>query len=168
MAKKLPVVIDLKEFTELIKNTKSPYHKVAFLFGFGSGLRISEIINLEKRDIDMNEKKVLVRLGKGGKDRVVPLPKGFRQAHLQYIPIKVGIRALQRAFKKTAQIAGLLKRKPTLHFHSLRHGFATHCLSNGMKIHHLQLLLGHSDIKTTGIYLHSNPKDALREYEEFF
>lgn len=168
MIKKLPVWIDEKEFTELIKKTIKPYHKVAFLLGFGAGLRISEITNLEKRDIDINSKRISVRQGKGGKDRVVPLPKGFRQSHLQHIPIPVGVRALQRAFKKASGEAKLLERKPTLHFHSLRHGFATHFLNQGGKIHHLQLLMGHSDIKTTSIYLHSNPKDALKDYEEFF
>jgi len=168
MTKKIRVFVEEEEFTKLIKKTSKIYHKIAFLLGFGSGLRIAEITNLEKRDIDIKQKRILVRQGKGGKDRYVPLPKGFKQSHLQHIPIPVGVRALQRAFKKASKEAGLLERKPTLHFHSLRHGFATHYLNQGGKIHYLQLMMGHNNIKTTSIYLHSNPKDALKDYEENF
>ncbi|HEC40024.1 hypothetical protein LCGC14_0509700 [marine sediment metagenome] len=168
MKKKLPVVVSVDEFTKLIKHTKKTSDKITFLLGFGSGLRVSEIIGLEKRDINLNERKILVRQGKGSKDRIVPLPKGFRESHLQHIPIKVGVRQLQKSFKRASEKAGLLKTKPTLHFHSLRHGFGTRCVSEGMPIHHLRTLMGHTNISTTNVYLEANPKDALKSYEELF
>ena len=143
-------------------------HKVAFLLAFGSGLRISEVVNLELRDVYMKERKILVRQGKGNKDRIVPLPKGFRNSHLNYIPLTIGVRALQKAFSSACKRAKLLDTKPTLHFHSLRHGFATQCISEGIKLNHLQAFMGHTNISTTSIYLHSNPKEALKEYEELF
>lgn len=166
--KKLPVAISEEEFTSLIEHTKKKHHKVAFLLGFGAGLRISEIINLEPRDISINEKKILVRQGKGGKDRIVPLPKGFREDFLEILPMKCGSRALELGFKKAASKANLLEKKPSLHFHSLRHGFATQCVSNGIPIHHVRTLLGHSNIATTNIYLEMNPKEALKAYQEMF
>jgi len=168
MGKKLPVAITEEEFTRLLKKTKKPHHKVAYLLGFGAGLRISEIVNLESRHIDINERKIFVEQGKGSKDRVVPLPKGFKEKHLSLIPIKIGIRALQKAFKTHAKNAGLLNDKPSLHFHSLRHGFATNAISKNIPIHHVRTLMGHSNISTTNVYLEMNPKEALKSYEELF
>ena len=167
-ARKLPVAITEEEFTKLIKNTYKVHHRIAFLFGFGSGLRISEITNLEQRDIHIKDKKVDVRQGKGGKDRIVPLPKGFKEANLKHIPIKCGVRSLQRSFKMAAKRAGLLETKPTIHFHSLRHGFATRLVAQGVPIHHIRTMLGHSNISTTNIYLEANPQDALKSYEDHF
>jgi len=166
--KKLPVAITPEEFGKLIQHTKKKHHKVSFLLGFGAGLRISEITNLEQRDIHLKEKRIDVRQGKGGKDRPVPLPKGFKDIYVNLFPVKCGARALEIAFKSAAKRAGLLESKPTLHFHSLRHGFATHMISQGVPIHHIRTLMGHSNISTTNIYLVSNPTDALRSYEDLF
>ncbi len=166
--KKLVVALSREEFIKLIKQTKKPSDKIAFLLAFGSGLRVSEVIGLEKRDINFKEKNILVRQGKGSKDRIVPLPKAFRESHLKFIPIKVGVRQLQRAFRSACEKAGLLKIKPTLHFHSLRHGFGTRLAGQGVPIHHVRTLMGHTNISTTNIYLEANPKDALKSYEELF
>jgi len=168
MSKKLPVCVELEEFTKILKNTNQEHHRLAFLLGFGSGLRISEIINLEQRDINIQEKKILVREGKGKRDRIVPLPKGFREKHMKLIPIKCKQRSLQIAFKNACKKAGILEQKPSIHFHSLRHGFGTQMVSNGVPIHHIRTLMGHSNIATTNIYLISNPKDALKSYQELF
>lgn len=168
MVKKLPIAIDEQEFVKLIKNTKKDTHKIAFLLGFGAGLRISEITNLESRDVNIPEKKIFIRQGKGGKDRVVPLPKGFKIKHLDILPIKITHRGLQKAFKKVVEASGLNKTKPTLHFHSLRHGFASQAVKKGIPIHHVRTLMGHSNIATTNVYLELNPKEALESYEELF
>lgn len=167
-AKRLPVAISEEEFTELIRNTKKQHHKIAFLLGFGSGLRIGEVTNLEPRDINLNKRTIFVRLGKGAKDRVVPLPKGFKKEMIKEIPIKCSIRALQIAFKKAATKAKLLEIKPSLHFHSLRHGFATRMVSQKVPIHHIRTLMGHTNISTTNVYLEANPLDAIKSYEELF
>lgn len=167
-SKKLPVSVTEEEFVNLIRNTNQLHHKVAFLLGWGAGLRISEVVGLEKRDIDLKEKRILVREGKGRKDRVVPLPKGFRESYLREIPIKCGVRSLQKAFKVSAEKSKLLEKKPTLHFHSLRHGFGTRLAELGTPIHHIRTLMGHSNISTTNVYLEANPKDALKSYEEYF
>ena len=166
--KKLPVCINEEEFTILIAKTLKIHHKIAFLLGFGAGLRISEVVNLQPNDINIKERKILVRQGKGSKDRVVPLPKGFKESMLLYIPMKCGIRSLQRAFISACNRAKLIEKKPTIHFHSLRHGFATRLISQGVPIHHVRTLLGHSNISTTNIYLEANPQEALKSYEELF
>ncbi len=220
---KLPVAITEEEFTQLIKNTYKKHHKIAFLFGYGSGLRISEIAGQKKlksyccddylyefkyldedkkkrisykckkcnsvvdkakcrpsqkegdweyqplnsNQIDMKQKSMRI-LGKGNKERIVPLPKGFKESYLKYIPIKCGVRSLQRSFKMAAKRAGLLEIKPNLHFHSLRHSFATRLVSQGVPIHHIRTMLGHSNISTTNVYLEANPIDALKSYEDHF
>jgi len=168
MVKKLPVAIDEDEFYDLIKATKDEHHKVAFLLGYGAGLRVSEVVKLEKRDIDFKEGKILLRQAKGGKDRVVPIPKVFKPKHLEQIPMKCGVRALQIAFKNAIKTSGLQKTKPDAHFHSLRHGFATQCVKKGIPIHHIRTLMGHTNISTTNVYLEANPKEALKSYEELF
>jgi len=168
MPRKLPTALTIDEFTKLIKNTYKPHHKVAFLLGFGSGLRISEVTNLQPNNVSISDKKIMVREGKGSKDRVVPLPKGFKESHLKLLPLKCGVRSLQRAFKSACERAKLLEVKPNLHFHSLRHSFATRMMEQGVPLSHIQILLGHSNISTTSVYLVANPKDALKSYEDLF
>lgn len=166
--KKLPIAISYEEFLELLKHTNKKHHKLAFLLGFESGLRISEITNLEQRDIDLKEKKIFIRQGKGSKDRIVGLPKHFREEYLSLIPIKCGQRALEKAFKLSAQKAEILDKKPSAHFHSLRHGFGSHLANKGVPIHHIRTLMGHSNISTTNVYLELNPTQALKSVEELF
>ena len=166
--KKLPIALTKEEFVKLIKSTKFPHWKVAFVLGFGAGMRISEVVKLEKRDVDFDKKSIHIRQGKGSKDRIVPIPKGFMPKHLKHLPMKCGARALQFAFHKTCEAAELLENKPGLHFHSLRHGFASHLAGKGVPIHHIRTLLGHSNISTTNVYLELNPTKALESYEEFF
>lgn len=166
--KKLPVALSEDEFILLIKKSNMKHHKLAYLLGFGSGLRISEILNLQPSDCNFTNRSILVREGKGSKDRTVPMPKGFKEENLKLLPFKSGARALQKAFKRSCQKAGLLKDKPSLHFHSLRHGFATQCVKQNIPIHHIRTLMGHSNISTTNIYLEANPKEALKSYEELF
>ena len=174
--KKLPVAIDEEEFIKLVKEAKSEKQKLAFLLGFGAGMRVSEIVKLESKDVDLKERKIFIHLGKGGKDRVVPLPKGFKEKHLELLPIgkKTGIhkgiqrRGLAKAFKEAAKASGLLESKPDAHFHSLRHGFASQAVKNGIPIHFVRTLMGHSNISTTNVYLELNPTEALKSYEELF
>jgi integrase/recombinase XerD len=167
-AKKLPVAISDEEFFKLIEHTNMKEHKLAFLLGFGAGMRLSEVLSLQPSEVNFSQKSILIKEGKGKKDRVVPMPKGFKEEYLKMLPLKFGPRALQITFKRTAKRAGLLVNKPTLHFHSLRHGFATNSVSKGIPIHHIRTLMGHSNISTTNVYLEMNPKDALKSYEELF
>jgi integrase len=87
---------------------------------------------------------------------------------LDLIPIKCGVRSLEIAFRNACKRAGILENKPSIHFHSLRHGFGTQMVKNGVPIHHIRTLMGHTNIATTNTYLISNPRDALKSYEELF
>jgi len=184
--KTLITAISPDDFSKLIRKTHKKQFKVAFLLGFGSGMRLSEIVGGYRKDesiiealtenrVYLNEKKIKVEGGKGKVDRIVPLPKGFKEYMLKMLPLNKTYknilsarRSMQRAFKTAARKAGILKKNPKLHFHSLRHGFGTHMANQGVPIHHIKTLMGHSNISTTNCYLESNPKKALESYEELF
>jgi len=184
--KKLPVSITDDEWMLLLQNTDKERFRVAFLFGYGSGMRLSEIVGGEREDgntilpltkekIDLKGKSIRIEDAKGGKDRIVPLPKGFKEQFLKYLPFTQGYsniescrRSMEKAFKRAAAKAGLLKIKPSMHFHSLRHGFGTRMANQGVPIHQIRTLMGHSNISTTNIYLEANPQEALKSYEKLF
>jgi len=165
----LPQSMTDDEFSELCRELpdreENKSTKIAFLLAYESGLRVSEVTNLQQADLDIFVKTCFIRNAKYGKDRVVPLPKTWKNWMLNYIPIKKSNRAIQIAFKKCVNKAGL---NPIYHFHSLRHSFATHLLERGMPINQVQLLMGHSSVGTTNIYIRANPKEALTKYEEIF
>jgi integrase/recombinase XerD len=184
--KKLPVAITEEEFTKLMANTKQNKFKLTFLLGYGAGMRLSEIVGgvregggimapLTPEKIDFSKRSIFIEDAKGGKDRMVPVPKGLKEVHMKLLPITQGYtnikcarRSVQKAFRSAAGRAGLLQNKPKLHFHSLRHGFGSRLANQGVPIHHIRTLMGHSNISTTNTYLEMNPKEALKSYEEFF
>ncbi len=167
-AKPLPIEIDEKEFTEILGATNHMHHKVAFTLGWGAGMRISEIVNLKPTDVDFTTKQIRINEGKFSKDRIVPIPKNLKEHHLKYLPLKCKQRALQKALVSACEKTGLKKKKPKVHFHSLRHGFATQCIRKGMSLPTLQGLLGHEDLTTTTIYINLCPTERLNEYYDKF
>lgn len=163
---KLPVEVNELEFTELLEATPSIHHKIGMMLAWESGLRVSEVINLKPEDIDVDGNRIRINGGKGDKDRIVPLPIDWQPQHINYIPLACSKRALQAAFEKYSKASGLADKKPSVHFHSLRHGFATHQLRLGMPLPSIQMALGHSDLATTSIYLRLNPEEMLNQYKE--
>ncbi len=168
VAKPLPIEVNQKEVCEIIHETKQMHHKLAFVLAWGSGLRISEVVNLKPNDFNFEEKSIRINMGKNSKDRIVPLAKGFEPCHLKYIPIACKQRSLQKAFIMYAGKAGVMAKKPKAHFHSLRHGHATHSLRCGISLIDIQGNLGHADVSTTGIYTNLAPKERLDNYQEKF
>jgi len=166
--KPLPIEVTQDEYVELLKATDFMHHKVAFMLAFESGLRISEIVHLQKEDIDLRNKQIRINLGKFSKDRIVNLPLSWQPAHINFIPLKCQQRALQKGFIKSCHTTGLKSRKPKIHFHSLRHGYATEALRSGVDLYTISKLLGHEDISTTTIYAHLCPEDAIRELTSKF
>lgn len=166
--KPLPIEVTLHEYIAIQKVTKYLRHKVAFMLAFESGLRISEVVGLKKADFDLINKQVRVNMGKNSKDRIVSLPLSWQPHHINYIPLPCQQRALQKAFIAECIETGLKAKKPKIHFHSLRHGFATESLRSGVDLYTISKLLGHEDISTTTIYAHLCPEDAIREVRTKF
>ena len=139
---------------------------------YATGLRVSELVGLKSLEVGLNEGVVRVVMGKGGKDRLVPL--GAEAAHwiTAYMadgrPVLLGGQVSDALFvtarggamtrqgfwlivKKHARRAGV---NAPLSPHVLRHAFATHLLNHGADLRVVQMLLGHADISTTQIYTH--------------
>lgn len=171
-AKPLPLEVTKEEFRRIQEtirdNLKKRKYFMANLLAWGSGMRISEVVNLKPEDFNFIDKSIRINEGKNSKDRIVPIPKGWKEVHMKYIPIGVGQRSIQKEFEKACIECGLKDKKPTVHFHSLRHGFATECLRSRIDIAIISGLLGHSDISTTSIYINLVPKERIEKYQEKF
>ena len=161
--KTIPVILTSEEVKKLIESTQNIKHRLIIKILYGCGLRVSEVINLKKEDIDFNERLIKIRLAKGRKDRFVNIPNSvFNELNNYYELVnedflfpsnrggKLTTKTIQLIIKNSARRAGI---KKNIHPHTLRHSFATHLLENGTDLRIIQKLLGHSDIKTTQIYL---------------
>ena len=168
----LPTVLSKEEVIRLLISTRNLKHRAALTMIYSSGLRISELLNLKLSDINSERRQVLVRSGKGRKDRIVIFAESFMPMFNNYIntyrPIKYFIEgkpgekyspeSIRHIIKRSARMAGIRKRVTP---HTLRHSFATHLLENGVDIRYIQELLGHSSPKTTMIYTHVSRKDIM-------
>jgi integrase/recombinase XerD len=171
-AKPLPIEVTKEEFRRIQDtirdNKKKTKYFIANLLAWGSGLRISEVVNLKPEDFNFKEDSIRINMGKNSKDRIVPIPKGFTKYWLKFIPIGVGQRSIQKEFEKACIESGVKAEKPKVHFHSLRHGFATECVRSGMKLEYIQGLMGHEDLSTTSVYINLAPKERIEQYKERF
>lgn len=168
-----------KDFGRILNNVKSVKIRISFMLAYGSGLRIQEILDLKKEDIDTIKKTIQIRSGKGNKPRLVNLPKYFKEEWKNQIPLKITKMAIQKTFKKISldlginkviyefkTTKGMARKKYMYHFHSLRHSFAKRALERGVPLNQVQLLLGHSNISVTSIYLKATPEDAIKSIIE--
>ncbi len=159
--RKLPDTITEQEVISLIKKAKNKM-KLALVLGFYQGLRISEVINLTKSNIDMGAVFIHLKQGKGAKDRHIPLQPEAK-FYLRYLPIKITRQGLHKAIKKL----GKEVLKKDIHFHTLRHSGASFYLNErNIDIKFIQDFLGHSKIATTQIYLHVNPIQLKNAFDK--
>ena len=162
----LPVVLSKQECKELFKAPRSLKHRFLLSFAYAGGLRMNELRMLKIFDVDLHRKQVHIRLGKGKKDRYVVLSNLLAQKFDQYLSeVKpkvylfegntpgepMGERSIQYVINE-ALMKTTIKKAASMH--TLRHSFATHLMEDGIDIHSIQRLLGHSDIRTTMVYLH--------------
>jgi len=169
MAKKLPKIMNQEQFEQIFKAEGDKETKIAMLLGFEAGMRISEIVGYRDKVPPLSVEQVessSIRIlsGKGGKDRIVPRPKRLNQTAVKMLPLKVSRRTLQR--RVTALGKRIIGKEIT--FHTLRHGFGSHLADSGRPLHEIQMLMGHSRLDTTGIYLHANPSKAISGARDVF
>ena len=172
-ASKLPVVLSRKEIERMLNCIKNTKHKLLIALSYGAGLRVSEVINLKIKDLNLDELTIHIKGAKGNKDRVSIFSEKLI-FQLKEIAVsgnvntyvfesnrggKLDQRSAQKIFENALSEAGVQKDAT---FHSLRHSFATHLLENGVDVRYVQELLGHANIRTTQIYTKvTNP--ALRK-----
>lgn len=167
---KLPIVLSRSEIKKILATINNTKHHLIIAMTYGSGLRVSEVVKLKVQDIDLEGLTLMIRQGKGKKDRqtiLSPTCIGELEKFMtnknsdEYIFIserggKLSIATAQKVFYKALKKAKI--KKPAT-FHSLRHSFATHLLENGVDIRYVQELLGHQNIRTTQRYTQvTNPK----------
>jgi integrase/recombinase XerD len=165
----LPVVLNRQEIQDLLSSIINSKHRLMLSLAYGAGLRVSEVVNLKVKDLDLGELLIHLKQAKGKKDRltiiaekIVPDLKNIiaGKSANEYVFAserggKLTERTPQAVFERALEKA---KIKKDATFHSLRHSFATHLLENGVDIRYVQELLGHSNIRTTQIYTHiTNP-----------
>jgi integrase/recombinase XerD len=166
-AQTLPVILSPEEVLRLFAAIRSVKHKAIIATAYAAGLRISEVCALRVPDIDSTRRRIHVRAGKGKKDRYVMLGESlldllrqyYRQARPQGAYLFPGHKpqrpicttAVRQVLRQAVRETGLTKR---VTMHTLRHCFATHLLERGTDIRILQVLLGHSSIRTTLRYTH--------------
>lgn len=187
MLQRLPKYLSVEETVRLLSHPvgareSSIRFKAMLEVMYAAGLRVSELVNLEESQVDIEMGFVKV-FGKGGKERIVPINDRAGFALKKYIEVKrkkypnltrylfIGNRgkpisrvAFWYQLKKAALAAGLTKH---LNPHMLRHSFATHLLSGGADLRSVQEMLGHSDISTTQIYTHVD-RDQLKKLHKKF
>jgi len=138
---------------------------------YGSGLRVSEALGLQRRSIDLEE-RIVRPLGKGSKERIVPLGRPAVEALRRYVAMgrphldsrsrpelflnaRGGPLTRAGAFLILRKLAGKAGLEPgRVHPHLLRHSFATHLLEGGADLRSVQEMLGHADLSTTELYTH--------------
>lgn len=196
LAKQQPRQVDFLEKDEVKKimyapnlvkeNELTKLRDIAILeLLFSTGLRVSELANLKKENINLSKDEFSVR-GKGGKIRVVFLSEKAKNAIKDYLEKRIDVsdalfirtdidpnknelenltpRSIQRIVKKYAKVAGITKKVTP---HTLRHSFATDLLYQGADIRSVQEMLGHSSISTTQVYTHITNKRLKEVYDKF-
>ncbi len=186
--KELPNCLSIEEVESLLEapNMKSPSgirDKAMLELMYASGLRVSELLNLEKRNVNLN-KGIITIFGKGAKERKVPMGDFaleyivkylnevrdlFHGRDSKYLFLNRQGKPLSRVyfFKQIRKYAESVGIETQISPHTLRHCFATHMLEGGAELRAVQEMLGHTNIATTQIYTHISTKRIINAYDLF-
>jgi site-specific recombinase XerD len=184
--KRLPTVLSPEEVARLIDSARNLYHRTLLMTLYSTAMRRAELCHLKVSDIDSQRMMIRIDQGKGGRDRDVPLsPKLLETLRVYWrwmqpqtflfpgtvkgsrADLPISVNTVWLAYRQAAQAAGITKR---ISPHSLRHSCASHLLEAGADLRTIQVLLGHSRLEHTLVYLHlshkhlqavTNPLDTL-------
>ena len=186
--KKLPVVLSVTEMQEILETIKISDHiscrnRCMLELMYASGLRVSELINLNVSSVNLYMGYIKV-IGKGDKERIVPIGEiakrildiYLNQYRYKFIKKESSLLFFNNHGNKLSreefyiilkQIIEQTSINKKVSPHTIRHSFATHLLENGADLRSIQELLGHSDISTTTIYTHISNQKIKKEYQQF-
>lgn len=182
LGKYLPVVLSVEEVRAILKAAPNERDRAILEVLYGCGLRVSEVCSLKISEVYLKDMFVKV-MGKGSKERLVPMAPSTASAIMDYLLVRpesdAGCedvlflnrfgRALSRVavFKMVKSVALVAGVDKSLSPHTFRHSFATHLIENGADLRVVQEMLGHESILTTEIYTHVDSATWQREIKEF-
>lgn len=182
--KRLPTFLTVDEVVKLltaeVSDEYSTRDRALLELMYSSGLRVSELVGIDLNDIDLKNLTVKV-LGKGGKERIVPVGSKAAEALDKYLRERLdmnpkgdhlfvntrggrlNVRSVDRVIRKYATLAGIPKNVSP---HVLRHTFATHLLGGGADLRAIQEMLGHKSLSTTQRYTHTSIEKLMEIYDK--
>lgn len=173
---KLPIILNRAELKALFKAPKLLKQRIVLTLIYSAGLRGQEVINLKISDIDFERKTIHIRQSKYKKDRIVPLANAMAIGLRKYLAAenphiwlfngkeadgRYSVNGLSWVFRENIKKTAIAKE---ISLHSLRHSYATHLLEDGLNIVTLKDLLGHANIVTTMIYLHTAQCELVKAH----
>ncbi len=182
-SRSLPETLDIDQITAIMEATPDSDLEIRdvamFELFYSSGLRLSELAALDIDDIDLNERQLRVRYGKGGKQRLLPVGRKAVEALNRWLASRfvtdqpavfisrqgrrLSGRSIQLRLDRWCRKTGI---DPHVHPHMLRHSFASHLLESSQDIRAVQELLGHKNISTTQIYTHLDFQHLTKIYDQ--
>ena len=181
LGKYLPVVLSVEEVRAILKAAPNERDRAILEVLYGCGLRVSEVCSLKISEVYLKDMFVKV-MGKGSKERLVPMAPSTASAIMDYLSVRPGSdagcedvlflnrfgRALSRVavFKMVKSVALVAGVDKNISPHTFRHSFATHLIENGADLRVVQEMLGHESILTTEIYTHVDSATWQREIKE--
>lgn len=164
--KRLPIVLSVDEIQRMFDVCENKKHKVILALLYSCSLRVSELINLKWSNIDRGRMVINIIQAKGNKDRQVGLNESLIKLLTDYwneykskeyvlngqFGLQYSDRSVGEVVKQLAKKAGIDNKR--VYTHLMRHTSATHMVESGVDINLIQKLLGHSNVKTTNVYLH--------------
>jgi len=180
LPQRLPKILTINDVKQMLAENLNPLERVELELLYGSGLRVSELVDLKTNSFDLSQKYLIAR-GKGSKERIVPFNKISAKAIEDYLKIRDFVMKKFHIDTKKFLINNegrFVTRQDIYKFihklgekfhknispHTMRHSFATHLLENGADLRVVQELLGHSDVATTQLYTHISKKRLKEVY----
>ncbi|MDT3697423.1 MAG: tyrosine-type recombinase/integrase [Ignavibacterium sp.] len=178
LPKSFPLFISECELIEILNNTTSNLMKDIFTTAFYTGMRLGELLNMKWNWIDFNQNIITIKnsnqfISKNKRERIIPIHqkvKAILQARFllgkpennllfyKYEDVKLNEDFVSKQFKKAVRAAKLNEK---IHFHTLRHSFASALVQRGISLYAVKELLGHENIKTTQIYSHLQKQNLM-------